>query len=221
MTVRHHIADELLVAYEAGSLSEGENIAVATHLALCPHCRVAARAATAVGGAMLEGAEPIPIRPDALDRVLDRIAAPPVADRPRQRAAVETAGAPPILPEPLRSYVGGDIDRVPWRRLGLKARHYRIPLSDRTTVARLLCIPAGQPVPMHGHRGLELTVVLSGTLVDGHDRLGRGDVEQTDESVEHQPRAGEGEDCICLAVTDAPLRFKGLVARLAQNFLRI
>ncbi len=68
---------------------------------------------------------------------------------------------------------------------------------------------------------MELTVVLSGALVDGSERFMRGDVEQADESVEHQPRAGEGEDCICLAVTDAPLRFKSFIVRLAQPFLKI
>jgi putative transcriptional regulator len=33
--------------------------------------------------------------------------------------------------------------------------------------------------------------------------------------------AEEGEDCICLAVTDAPLRFKSLIPRLAQPLFRI
>jgi putative transcriptional regulator len=28
-----------------------------------------------------------------------------------------------------------------------------------------------------------------------------------------------GEDCICLAATDAPLRFRGLIPRLAQPLL--
>ena len=35
-------------------------------------------------------------------------------------------------------------------------------LEDTGTTARLLRIPAGKPVPTHTHRGLELTLVLSG-----------------------------------------------------------
>jgi putative transcriptional regulator len=66
-----------------------------------------------------------------------------------------------------------------------------------------------------------MTLVLSGALVDDDEIFRRGDVEQADELVEHQPKAGPGEDCICLAVTDAPLRFKSFMARLAQPFLRI
>ena len=51
--------------------------------------------------------------------------------------------------------------------------------------------------------------------------LTRGDIEEADESIEHQPFAGKEADCICLAVTDAPLRFKSLLVRLVQPFLQI
>ncbi|MEQ8255670.1 MAG: transcriptional regulator, partial [Roseovarius confluentis] len=37
----------------------------------------------------------------------------------------------------------------------------------------------------------------------------------------HTPVAEVGADCICLAVTDAPLRFRGFIPRIAQPFLRI
>ena len=45
--------------------------------------------------------------------------------------------------------------------------------------------------------------------------------EIADDAVQHTPVADISEDCICLAVTDAPLRFKGLLPRLAQPFLKI
>jgi putative transcriptional regulator len=46
-------------------------------------------------------------------------------------------------------------------------------------------------------------------------------VECADEAVEHTPIAEAGEDCICLAVTDAPLKFRRLLHKVAQPFLRI
>ena len=49
----------------------------------------------------------------------------------------------------------------------------------------------------------------------------RGDVAEADPSVNHQPVADPGEDCICLAVTDAPLRLTGPFGRLLNPFLRI
>ena len=87
--------------------------------------------------------------------------------------------------------------------------------------ARLLYIPAGSKVPDHGHRGLELTLVLAGSFYDEGAWFRRGDVEEADATVEHQPVAGPEEACICLAVTDAPLRFRSLIPRLAQPFLGI
>ncbi|WP_421726730.1 ChrR family anti-sigma-E factor [Bauldia sp.] len=223
--MRHHISDDLLLSYEAGSLSEGWSLAVATHLALCPESRERARAAAAVGGALLEEIDAAPVDESSLDAVMDRIDASPVQADSQQGglggSGQRHSGREPILPEPLRSYVGGDVDTIRWRRLGTKAKHLPIKTGDRETSVRLLRIPGGEPVPHHGHRGTELTLVLSGTLVDGDEIFARGDIEQADESVEHQPSAGPGEDCICLAVTDAPLRFRGMMARLAQPFLRI
>jgi putative transcriptional regulator len=216
MTQNHHISDELLMSYEAGSLAEGWSLAVATHLAYCAPCRARAREAAHVGGALLDAIEVAPLRSGALEAVLARIAATQVEPAAARRAPERTS-----VPSPLRSYIGTDLDTVAWRKLGTRARQFVVKTGDGETSVRLLRISAGAPVPEHGHRGLELTVVLRGTLVDDDERFGVGDVEEADSSVEHQPRAGEDEDCICLAVTDAPLRFKSLLVRLAQPFLKI
>ena len=85
----------------------------------------------------------------------------------------------------------------------------------------MLRFQAGTQVPAHGHGGRELTLVLCGSLHDGGAVLQRGDVAQTDETTEHQPFAGPERDCVCLAVTDAPLRFKGVLARLLQPWFGI
>ena len=87
--------------------------------------------------------------------------------------------------------------------------------------ARLLYIPAGTAVPDHGHNGIEVTMVLQGAFEDADGRFARGDVEVATQDLSHTPVADISEDCICLAVTDAPLRFKGLIPRLAQPFLKI
>jgi putative transcriptional regulator len=125
------------------------------------------------------------------------------------------------LPQPLRDYVGGDVDELSWQRLGLGAYQLLIPTGNAGTSARLLCIPAGRPVPAHSHGGLELTLVLAGAFSDATGQYGKGDFQEADENIEHQPHAAPGEDCICLAVTDAPLRFKSIAARLVQPLLGI
>jgi putative transcriptional regulator len=68
---------------------------------------------------------------------------------------------------------------------------------------------------------MELTLVLSGAFSDATGEYRRGDLQEADEDLQHRPHAAPGEDCICLAVTDAPLRFRSLAARMVQPLLGI
>lgn len=214
MTIRHHLSDQLLMAYAAGQLPEAFNLIVATHVSLCDECRARLGAHEAVGGALIEDIEEIALGEAALEAALARIDGLPQAT---QRAPLKPAG---IFPAPLADYVGGDLSAVRWKRVGGGVRQAILP-TGRDATARLLYIPAGVAVPDHGHKGMELTLVLQGAFADENDRFGPGDIEIADEEVEHTPVALAGEDCICLAVTDAPLRFRGLVPRLAQPLFRI
>ncbi|WP_296016966.1 ChrR family anti-sigma-E factor [uncultured Agrobacterium sp.] len=220
MSVNHHISDELLLDYASGSLAESWSIAVATHLALCPKCRKRLDAMEMAAGALLRDAESAgEISDDQWRSMKHRLHAGQAATANKATASRSSGTA--ILPEPLRSYAGGDIDTLKWKPLGPGAYHFPIPTRDGEAQVRLLRIPAGKPVPEHTHGGRELTVVLSGCFRDGQDVFYRGDLEEADEELTHQPIAGEGEDCICLAVTDAPLKFKSWMVRLVQPVLGI
>jgi putative transcriptional regulator len=220
VTIRHHLSDDLLVSYAAGSLAEGWSIAVATHLALCPDCRKRLALAESIGGELLEASDISPEADSSWEAVRSRIAqsAPTQVETPRAAPVVQRDNG---LPEPLRSYLGGDVDTLRWRSLGRGASQIRIQTADTETQVRLLRIPAGKPVPEHSHGGRELTLVLSGSFADGKDVFARGDIEDADASLTHQPIATPGEDCICLAVTDAPLRFSSWIVRAIQPILGI
>lgn len=218
MTIAHHIGDDLLLAYAAGGLGEAWSLVVATHLALCPTCRDTVQAAEAVGGHLLETVETYESNSSDFTRVMRRVA--DLAQEPRRTTVMKPAGRP-LLPQPLRRYVGGDVSGLSWRRLGRGAYHVPIVTGDPPSRARLLRIPAGTAVPLHGHKGRELTLVLTGAFRDRHLHFSRGDVQEADSGLEHQPQADPGEDCVCLAVTDAPLRFASLAARLVQPFIGI
>ena len=56
MTIRHHLTDQLLMAYSAGQLPEAFSLVIATHVSLCDECRARLMAFDAVGGAVLENA---------------------------------------------------------------------------------------------------------------------------------------------------------------------
>ena len=219
MAVRHHVGDELLMSYASGALSAGWSLATATHLALCPACRRRLAVMECVGGALLEEIAPAALARDSWAAMRARLD----ADRngtPAPAGFVD-ADAEPGLPEPLRSYLGGDLSALKWRPLGRGAYHIPVATGDPETKARLLRIPAGKPVPEHGHGGRELTIVLNGRYRDGDAVFSRGDIEEADETVTHQPVAAQEEDCICLAVTDAPLKFRGWLMRLVQPVLGI
>lgn len=218
MTIRHHLSDSLLIAYAAGTLPEAFSLVVATHVSLCDECRAALGAFEAVGGAVLDRTEAVAMTDGSLDATLARLTGPAASEPARQPAARPAPRG--TLPAPLHDYVGGGLDRVRWRLIGLGVRQAILPTGGGGT-ARLLHIPAGQSVPDHGHRGLELTLVLQGAFRDSADRFGPGDVEIATEALEHSPVAETGADCICLAATDARLRFNKLIPRLAQPFLRI
>jgi putative transcriptional regulator len=213
MTIRHHLSDQLLMAYAAGRLPEAFSLVVATHLSLCDDCRAQAGSFDALGGALLEEAGETTMREDALAQALARIEGLPQA----KSKPLKAAG---IFPAPLAGHVGGGPDAVRWRRVGGGVRQAILPTGGGAT-ARLLYIPAGKAVPDHTHRGMELTLVLQGAFADAEESFARGDVEISDETVEHTPTVLAGEDCICLSATEAPLRFRGLIPRLVQPFLRI
>ncbi len=218
MSIRHHVGDDLIVAYATGELEEAASLIVATHMALCPQCRAALALAETVGGTLIESAAKADMGDGEFEALMQRIdRVEPVSPSVPAPARGEAF----VLPQPLRDYAGGDVGGLRWRSLGGGVRHLPLATGTSRARARLLYIPAGARVPDHGHRGLELTLVLAGSFYDQGAWFRRGDVEEADATVEHQPVAGPEEPCICLAVTDAPLRFRSLIPRLAQPFLGI
>ncbi len=214
MTIRHHLSDPILLSYSAGELPEAFSLVVATHLSMCDECRARAGAFDAIGGNVIEHCM-AEMADSAMDAAMARITGLPVGAKP----AIAPRGDAG-LPGPLVDYIGGGLESVKWRSLGMGVRHAVLP-TEKGATARLLYIPAGQAMPDHGHGGTELTLVLRGAFMDGDARFAAGDLEIADESTNHTPVADAGDDCICLVAADAKLRFSGLIPRLAQPFFRI
>lgn len=219
MTVAHHVSDRLLVLYAGGNLAEGWSLAVATHLALCPDCRERLAVFECIGGALLD--EQVTDDRQSIDASWEAQLARMQAPAKPPASARKHPGGSLRLPQPLFDYVGTDIPDIRWKALGPGAYHFPLAIRDGETNARLLRIPAGKPVPEHGHGGRELTLVLEGAFHDGAHLFRRGDLEEADGDIVHQPTATPEQDCICLAVTDAPLRFSSWVVRMIQPILRI
>ncbi|MEM5467665.1 ChrR family anti-sigma-E factor [Celeribacter marinus] len=208
--IRHHISEGLLASYVAGSLPKPFSLVVAAHVSLCETCRASIAAHEAVGGAILDDFEPIDVGDALRDRVLAQLN-DEVSPEP-----VYTARGP--LPAPVVEALAGKEPK--WRSLGPGAKQC-ILSDDAQGSLRLLSIEPGMEMPDHGHGGLEMTLVLQGAFTDETGRFGRGDCELANDDLEHTPIAAAGEVCICLAATDAPLKFNSILPRLFQPFFRI
>jgi putative transcriptional regulator len=218
MTPTHHLTDEWLLDYAAGASPEPVGLLVATHLAYCPHCRATHGRLEAVGGALLADIAPASVSDGAWARVealLDEAPQEPPREPPR------AAHADSAVPAPLRRYAPAGLEALRWSRIGLSAAKSALPCPTVGGYkAWLLKIGAGRAFAHHGHRGEELLLVLKGSFADETGRYDVGDVAIYDESVAHRPVAGPEGECICLAVTSAPIRMTGFFTRLLNPFLR-
>jgi putative transcriptional regulator len=213
----HHPSGDLLLEYACGAQREPVALLIATHLALCPPCRRACRDLDAVGGALLEQIAPDQVTQGSFSRLLARLddPAPPVAPGLGAPAAAD----PTALPEPLRGYVGGPLEALSWRRLGPIAEARLLPDAAGFTT-RLLRVRPGAAIVAHTHEGSELALVLKGGFTDLSGHYLRGDVAHADREVDHRPVADADEECLCLVVTDAPVRLTGRIGRLFNFLLR-
>ena len=223
----HHLDDALLLDYAAGACGEAEALIVAAHLTLCPMCRERLLELEGLGGALLDDLPTVDMAPDSFAQLLDRLddcehdAPASVAISPG-RPALERQGAVDrvLLPAPLRAYLGDDVDGLDWRSVTRGIDEVPLATNPDGAKVRLMRIRAGAKVPAHTHEGSEITLVLAGGFADGRGHFLRGDVAINDREVDHSPVADDDEDCICLAVTDAPLKLTGTIGRFLNPFVK-
>lgn len=207
--------EALLAGYAAGTLAPPLAALVGAHLELAPDNRGFVADLESLAGHALETAEPVSLtRRD--ERLAAIFAAPatPAAARP----AVAAGPEPGHLPPSLRRHLGCDLADIHLRTLMPGFKEWRAQDASGLT-SRFIWLRGGVAVPTHSHDGTEVTLVLSGSFTDSFGRHRPGDITIADEEIDHQPRADE--DCLCFAVTDAPLRLTGPIGRLLTRFLRL
>ena len=211
LAIRHHPADELLLAHASGTLPAGMRAVVAVHLELCAECRHRVAQLRAVGGSLLEDQPEAALNDDALSRALARID-DLQADQP---AAPRKALPPPPLPVGAvwpRALAGCSATRWRWLGPGMRWSRVTLPTAPDANVF-LLRIGAGKYLPSHSHTGNELTQIIYGHFHDGRALFGPGDFDQANGDVHHQPVVQDSGECICVATLDGKLAFDGMVAR--------
>jgi len=216
-TPKHHPDDATLMSYASGSLSAGSRLLLQCHLACCEHCRERVAEAEAVGGGLLDSL-PKAVMNTGVDDIfakLDLLDSDPISQL--EELPVKRPDWLPVWAEPVAKWLEADQN---WQRLapGISQIKFEQPEFAKDKAVRLLKISPGTCMPSHGHNGSELTLILSGSYCDETGRLCAGDVADLDPDIKHQPIADRDQDCICLIVTDAPLKFEGWIPKLMQPF---
>ncbi|MCK4276985.1 ChrR family anti-sigma-E factor [Methyloceanibacter sp.] len=215
MKIEHHPDTATLASYAAGSLDEAFATVVAAHLASCAKCRARLHEIEEVGGTMLETIDAVGLNEAALERAMSRL------DEPSEERA-EPRSAEQSLPRPLGRLVTAPLDAIAWKSVAPGVAVHRLPTSKAARGSlTLLKIAPGKKIPEHGHGGMEITLVLTGSYRDALGRFGPGDVADLDEDIEHQPVVDSDEPCICLVASEAPTRFKSFFGRLFQPLVGV
>jgi putative transcriptional regulator len=201
--------DNLLARYVAGTLPTPVNLAVGAHLELKEDNRAFVESLESLAGETVSNMEAAAVsnRDKRLDDIFSSQAAPELEAR-----------EPGMIPAALASLVPHDIDTIPWRSKMPGYKECALGDIDGCDV-KLLWIRAGRKMPEHTHEGSEITLVLGGAFSDSRGRYGRGDIALADEDVDHSPIAENDGPCICLAITDAPLRLTGSYRQFFSEFI--
>jgi putative transcriptional regulator len=212
---KHHPELDILTEHAAGSLSIAQSACVSAHLNYCSACSKTVSNMQAVGAAIFETLDPVPVGDALLERVLARLDEEPPLSYPRARSVQD---ATPAL---LSRLMAGDFTDLVWKKVTDALRVSPIRTGDPQFEFSLLHIKAGGMIPPHDHRGSEMTLILQGGFSDDRGSYHAGDFIYRAADDVHAPQAFEGEDCLCLAVIDAPLRFTGWKHRWMNPFLRL
>jgi putative transcriptional regulator len=214
MKPTHHLDDATLLSYSGGALPTAMAVVVAAHLDRCQLCRDHLLEADQIGGALMQQQRPATPSVSAREAMLARLEREPELE-PRPPQAAPTAFDPDRLPAPLHPWFGNSLRALRWQRVAPGVQRIRASGLHGADLM-LLRIAPGSKLPLHSHGGSELTMILQGAYDDLLGHFGPGDVADLDGETEHQPVTSPGVPCICVAATDAPLKFSGWFARTLQ-----
>lgn len=218
-------ADILLMRYAAGVLPPYESMMMAAYLTVSDTARQRMATFEAAGGRMIESEAPVSVTQSCLNNILART-------QPAEQPCDGTSAAPCTdnsahgdctIPKLMRKLVSTHCpqQKLQWDQLSPGIAKIDITLcrsEPKTRRLRLLKLGPHQETPVHHHDGSEITLVLEGGFTDETGSYTRGDlVIVSDPTLHHSPRA-MAEGCVCLALTEAPLRFNSLFMQLFNIF---
>ncbi|RVU37656.1 cupin domain-containing protein [Rheinheimera riviphila] len=220
--VKFHPSLSLLEQYTEGTLAAELSLVVAAHLDFCPHCQQLRHDIEADIGCQLAQQKAVNADGAEWQQMLQQILSPDASQVTAATTAPETfathieQGQHRIeIPRSLQRLAA---KRKKWLQLGGIATA-KLPSGDDNHLS-LLLIESNTEVPLHTHKGLEITLVLAGEMVDEMGKYAAGDLIINTPDHTHTPKNISNEPCLCLSVLTAPLEFKQGLTRLLNPLQR-
>ena len=207
---------DLLTEYAAGNLPLAQAACVSVHMNYCEQCRRTSAQLQSLGASLFEQLQGEPVGDKLLDAVLARL-----DDAPPLSYASESDWSAGKTPAILQRLMTGDLTDLVWKKITRSLRISYLKTGDPNHEFALYHIRAGGRIPEHTHHGSEITLVLEGGFSDAYGSYHEGDFMLRRPGDVHSPTALQSEDCICLAVLDAPLKFTGWQYRWMNPFLQL
>ena len=215
----HHPDEELLATYSAASMPLSQALCVSTHLEHCHECASKTKRLNLVGSELMQQLKPAPASSTLRQNLLDQIDG--LSDKQLKTiSSLERQGSRTKVPYCLTQFVKGEYNELEWKRVSPDIHSYEVCRDDNGAKVELLKIKAGGTSSTHTHMGDEYTVILEGSFSDEDGVYGQGDFMLRDSSHQHTPVATQDRECICLAVTEAPIQFTGFFGRLLNPLIR-
>ena len=223
--VKHHPSLSLLEQYTEGTLAAEVALVVAAHLDFCPHCQQLRHDIEADIGCQL-AQQPAAAIDNAdwqfmLQQILEvqeSVVSPAI-----EKSSADESFSTHIEQGQHRIEIPRSLQRLAakrkkWLQLGGIATA-KLPSIDDNHLSFLL-IESNTEVPLHTHKGLEITLVLAGEMVDEMGKYAAGDLIINTPDHTHTPKNISDEPCLCLSVLTAPLEFKQGLTRLLNPLQR-
>ena len=214
-TIKNHPSDELLASYSAANLPLSQALCVSVHLEHCGECTEKLRRLNLVGSELMHQLKPSPPSSGLKDKLIDQldiITADTETDQHRPGNA--------SVPRCLHQFIKTGYEKVSWKRISRDIQSYELCRDQNNAKVEFLRIRPGGTSNTHTHMGDEYTVILEGSFSDETGLYHKGDFLLRNASHQHTPVATLDKDCICLAVTEAPIQLTGFFGRLLNPLIR-
>lgn len=210
-------SEDIITDYALGNLSPAKHIVMACQSEISEKVGEEVSFQEEIASTLMTETESVSLSPLFLGEVLSNLPS-------RDGEDVTLVSYQGLAPKTLRSALGHGLKDVKWGSLvpGVAVHdvlgNRRYQQGDRLY---LLKAKGGMQMPEHSHNGEEWSLILTGSYSVGDKTYTRGDLHIEDETVTHAPHITEGEECICLVMTQGPLVMKSWLPKIVQKIVGI